>query len=138
MSGLYNLLYREEEREMNPFCNAEGIGLIPWSPIARGLLTRPFAQQTERGQQDKKTKKWFQGGQNEEIVNRVENLAAKKGCSMSNLAIAWLLHKNACPIVGLNTIARIEAASEALAVDLTAEEIDYLEELYRPLEVQAI
>jgi aryl-alcohol dehydrogenase-like predicted oxidoreductase/uncharacterized protein YgbK (DUF1537 family) len=138
MSGLYNLLYREEEREMHPFCNAEGIGLIPWSPIARGLLTRSFAQQTERGQQDKKTKKWFRGRQNEEIVTRVETLAAKKGCRMSSLAIAWLLHKNACPIVGLNTIARIEGASEALAVDLTAEEMHYLEELYSPLEVQAI
>ena len=138
MSGLYNLLYREEEREMNPFCNAEGIGLIPWSPLARGLLTRSFAQQTERGQQDKKAKKWFQGRQNEEIVNRVEALAVRKGCSMSSLAIAWLLHKNACPIVGLNTIARIEAASEALSVDLAAEEIRHLEELYSPLEVQAI
>lgn len=135
MSGLYNLLYRQEEREMNPFCNAEGIGLIPWSPLARGLLTRSFAQQTERGQQDKKAKRWFQGRQNEEIVNRVEALAARKGCTMSSLAISWLLLKEACPIVGLNTIARIEAASEALSVDLTAEEIRYLEELYSPLEV---
>ena len=138
MSGLYNLLYREEEREMNPFCNAEGMGLIPWSPIARGLLTRPFAQQTERGQQDKKAKKWFQGRQNDQIVSRVERMAAKKGCSMSSLAIAWLLHKSACPIVGLNTIARIEAVSEALSVDLTAEEMHHLEELYSPLEVQAM
>lgn len=138
MSGLYNLLYREEEREMNPLCNAEGVGLIPWSPIARGLLTRPFDQQTERGQQDKKAKKWFQGRQNEEIVNRVERLALKKSCSMSSLAIAWLLHKKACPIVGLNTIARIEAVSEALSVDLSREEMQHLEELYCPLEVQAM
>lgn len=138
MSGLYNLLYREEEREMNSFCNAEGVGLIPWSPIARGLLTRPFAQQTERGQQDKKAKKWFQGRQNEEIVARVERLATKKGCSMSSLAVAWLLHKNACPIVGLNTVARIEAVSEALSVDLSPEEMHHLEELYCPLDVQAM
>ena len=88
--------------------------------------------------EDKKTKKWFQGSQNEDIVNRVETLAAKKGCSMSSLAVAWLLHKNACPIVGLNTIARIEAVSEALSIDLTAEEINHLEEMYRPLEVQAM
>lgn len=138
MSGLYNLLYREEEREMNPFCDAEGVGLIPWSPIARGLLTRPFAQQTERGQQDKKAKKWFQGRQNEDIVSRVEKVALKKGCSMSSLAVAWLLHKNTCPIVGLNTIARIEAVSEALSVHLSAGDIHHLEELYRPLEVQAM
>lgn len=138
MSGLYNLLYREEEREMNPFCDAEGVGLIPWSPIARGLLTRPFAQHTERSQQDKKAKKWFQGQQNGELVSRVEKLAAKKSCSMSSLAIAWLLHKNACPIAGLNTIARIENVSEALSVSLSEEDMLYLEELYVPLEVQAM
>jgi aryl-alcohol dehydrogenase-like predicted oxidoreductase len=138
MSGLYNLLYREEEREMNPFCDAEGVGLIPWSPIARGLLTRPFAQHTERSQQDKKAKKWFQGQQNGELVTRVEKLAAKKSCSMSSLAIAWLLHKNACPIAGLNTIARIENVSEALSVSLSEEDMLYLEELYVPLEVQAM
>lgn len=138
MSGLYNLLYREEEREMNRFCNAEGVGLIPWSPIARGLLTRPFDQQTERSQQDAKAKKWFQGLQNEGIVTRVEKLAAKKGCSMSSLAVAWLLHKKACPIVGLNTVARIEAVSEALSVNLSEEELLHLEELYSPLEVQAM
>jgi aryl-alcohol dehydrogenase-like predicted oxidoreductase len=138
MSGLYNLLYRERERKINPFCNAKGIGLVPWSPIARGLLTGSFAQQTERGQQDKKTKKWFQGRQNEEVVHRVETLAAKKGCSMPSLVIAWLLQRNACPIVGLNLVARIEAASEALAVDLTAEEMHYLERIYIPLQLQAI
>ena len=63
MPVLYNLLYREkDEREMNRFCIAENIGLIPLSPIARSLLTRPYAQQIERGQQDKKAKEWFQGG----------------------------------------------------------------------------
>lgn len=138
MSGLYNLLYREEEREMSPFCEAEGVGLIPWSPIARGLLTRPFAQETERSQQDAKAKRWFQGRQNGEIVTRVEKLAAKKGCTMSSLAIAWLLHKKACPIVGLNSVGRIETVSEALSVQLTEAEMHHLEELYRPLEIQAM
>lgn len=138
MSGLYNLLYREEEREMNPFCQAEGIGLIPWSPIARGLLTRPYAQETERSLQDVKAKKWFQGRQNEEIVSRVEKLAVKKGCSMSSLAIAWLLHKGACPIVGLNSVSRIEKVSEALSVSLSTEEMHHLEEMYLPLQVQAM
>ncbi|RMY75186.1 hypothetical protein D0863_02765 [Hortaea werneckii] len=138
MSGLYNLLYREEEREMIPFCQAEGIGLIPWSPVARGLLTRPFTQQTERSQQDAKTQKWFQGEQNQAIVGRVEELAAQKQCSMSSVALAWLLKKGTCPIVGLNSIDRIEAVSEALTIDLTDEEIKYLEECYRPLAVQAI
>ncbi|KAI7657285.1 hypothetical protein KC318_g11886, partial [Hortaea werneckii] len=138
MSGLYNLLYREEEREMIPFCQAEGIGLIPWSPVARGLLTRPFTQQTERSQQDAKTQKWFQGEQNQAIIGRVEELAAQKQCSMSSVALAWLLKKGTCPIVGLNSIDRIEAVSEALAIDLADEEMKYLEECYRPLAVQAI
>ncbi|KAI7351806.1 Aldo/keto reductase [Hortaea werneckii] len=138
MSGLYNLLYREEEREMIPFCQAEGIGLIPWSPVARGLLTRPFAQQTERSQQDAKTQKWFQGEQNQAIVGRVEELAAQKQCSMSSVALAWLLKKGTCPIVGLNSIERIERVSEALDIELTDEEMKYLEECYQPLAVQAI
>jgi len=138
MSGLYNLLYREEEREMIPFCTAEGIGLIPWSPIARGLLTRPWAEQSKRGEKDLKLRKWFQGEQNKAIARRVEELAKHKGCSMSSVAIAWLLHKRACPIVGLNSLERIENVSESLAVNLTDDDMTYLEELYRPLEVQAM
>lgn len=138
MSGLHNLLYREEEREMIPFCQAEGVGLIPWSPIARGLLTRPFSQQTDRSQKDTKTKKWFKGDQNEEIVARVERIAAEKGCSMSAVAMAWLLTRNECPIVGLNSLDRVEKASEPFAVQLTEQDTLYLEEPYMPLEVQAI
>ncbi|GIZ41881.1 hypothetical protein CKM354_000517000 [Cercospora kikuchii] len=138
MSGLYNLLYREEEREMISFCQAEGIGLIPWSPLARGLLSRPHSEQTDRSAKDVKTKKWFQGNQNSSIVNRVEAMAKEKGCTMSDLALAWLLHKGACPIVGLNSIPRIKAASEALSVRLTAADMKHLEELYQPLAVQAM
>ncbi|OJJ48181.1 hypothetical protein ASPZODRAFT_130129 [Penicilliopsis zonata CBS 506.65] len=138
MQGLYNLLYREEEREMNPFCEAEGIGLIPWSPLARGLLARPWHEKSARSDQDEKTKKWFVGDQNQMIVARVEAIASRKGCSMSAVAMAWLLRKGACPIVGLNSIERIEAATEALGVQLTDEELDMLEEPYRPLALQAI
>ncbi|KAI9927833.1 hypothetical protein ASPWEDRAFT_52380 [Aspergillus wentii DTO 134E9] len=138
MQGLYNLLYREEEREMNPFCRAEGIGLIPWSPLARGLLARPWHEKTSRGEQDQKTKKWFDGSHNEDIVERVEQIAKQKGCSMSAVAIAWLLAKGACPIIGLNSEKRIEAASEALNVKLTESEIEMLEEKYRPVNVQAM
>lgn len=138
MSGLYNLLYREEEREMNPFCHAEGIGLIPWSPNARGLLTRPWSDETERSRQDAKTKKWFQGGQNQQIVERVEQIASARGCSMSSVALAWLLNKGSCPIVGLSSLSRIEAVNEVFSVQLTASEVAWLEELYQPLQVQAI
>ncbi|KAJ5883421.1 uncharacterized protein N7473_010307 [Penicillium subrubescens] len=125
MQGLYNLLYREEEREMNPFCQAEGIGLVPWSP-QRG------------GNQDQKTKRWFVGDQNEGIVSRVEELARQKDCAMSSVAMAWLLQKGCCPIVGLNSIDRIEASLESLEVELTREDVALLEEAYRPLTVQAI
>ncbi|KAF3759934.1 Aldo/keto reductase [Cryphonectria parasitica EP155] len=140
MSGLYNLLYREEEREMIPFCQAEGIGLIPWSPNARGLLTRPWAKETDRSRQDGKAKKWFRGrgSQNELIVQRAENIARSKGCSMSAVALAWLLKKGCSPIVGLASIERIEAATEVFSVDLTDADVKSLEELYQPLEVEAI
>ncbi|KAF7195365.1 Versiconal hemiacetal acetate reductase [Pseudocercospora fuligena] len=138
MSGLYNLLYREEEREMIPFCEAEGVGLIPWSPVARGLLTRPWFEQTDRSKQDVKTAKWFQSNQNETIVGRVEKLAMLKDCSLSSIALAWLMHKNACPIVGLNSISRIEAVSEALGIHLTAADMQYLEEPYQPVAPQAM
>ncbi|CAI7611776.1 unnamed protein product [Penicillium manginii] len=138
MQGLYNLLYREEEREMNPFCEAEGVGLIPWSPLARGLLARPWEEKSSRAEQDQKTKRWFVGNQNELIVKRVEDLATRKNCAISSIAMAWLLKKGACPIVGLNSIHRIEAALETLEVELTDQEVSYLEELYQPLAVQAI
>ncbi|OOO13465.1 hypothetical protein COH20_012340 [Aspergillus flavus] len=138
MQGLYNLLYREEERETNKFCQAEGIGLIPWSPLARGLLARPWNVKTDRSVKDAKTAKWFSGEQDQKIITRVDQLARSKGCSMSALAIAWLLEKGACPIVGLNSIERIESASEALAVRLSDVDIRFLEEQYRPLSVQAI
>ncbi|KAJ5378658.1 hypothetical protein N7509_011777 [Penicillium cosmopolitanum] len=138
MQGLYNLLYREEEREMNPFCEADGVGLIPWSPLARGLLARPWEEKSSRAEQDQKTKQWFVGNQNEVIVNRVGDLATRKNCTMSSVAMAWLLRKGACPIVGLNSIHRIEAALEALEVNLTDDEVAYLEEPYQPLAVQAI
>lgn len=87
---------------------------------------------------DAKTAKWFPGEQNACIIERVQKLADRKGCSMSALAMAWLLHKGACPIVGLNSLEQIEAASEAFAVKVTEEEITDLEEPYRLLEVQAI
>ncbi|KXJ94918.1 NADP-dependent oxidoreductase domain-containing protein [Microdochium bolleyi] len=138
MSGLYNLLYREEEREMNPFCDAEGVGLIPWSPVARGLLARPWDQETERSRRDAKMKKWFGGSQNEEIVRRVEKVAREKGCSMSAVGLAWLLKKGACPVVGLDKMERIVSVSECLSVELSHADMKYLEELYQPLRVEAI
>lgn len=138
MQNLYNLVYREEERDVNPFCDVEGIGLIPWSPLARGLLARPSNVQTERSKRDAKTAKWFAGDQNEKIIGRVQQIAESKGCSMSAVAMAWLLHKGTCPIVGLNSLERIEAATEAFGIYLAKEEVQLLEEPYQALAVQAI
>ncbi|KAL4780080.1 NADP-dependent oxidoreductase domain-containing protein [Aspergillus varians] len=138
MQNLYNLLYREEERDVNPFCDVEGIGLIPWSPLARGLLARPSNTQTDRSTKDARIAGLFTGDQDEKIIGKVQQLAEGKGCSMSAVAMAWLFHKGACPIVGLNSLERIEAATEAFGIELTREEIQVLEESYRPLNVQEI
>ena len=142
MQGLYNLVYREEEREMNPFCEAEGVGLLPWSPLARGLLARPYGTVTARGEKDEKTKGWF--GESEEqnrvIVERVQQVAGRLGCAMSSVALAWLLRKGCAPVVGLGSEERMEAALEAFEVEgrLGAREMRDLEETYRPLRVQAM
>lgn len=138
MQNFYILLYREEERDTNPFCEVEGIGLIPWSPIARGLLARPWDVQTDRSKKDAKFAKWFVSSHNETIVSRVQQLAKTKRCSMSAVAIAWLLHKDACPVVGLNSLERIETAAEAFRIRFTDQGSKWLEEPYRASEVQAM
>lgn len=135
VSPLWNLLYREEERELVPFCKSEGIAILPWSPLARGLLARPYHQQTARSQGDAKTKKWFRGTQDAEVVGKLEALAKLKGRSMAAVATAWLMRQGACPILGLATASRIESVREAFAVDLEADEIQRLEESYRPVEM---
>ncbi|RDW58882.1 hypothetical protein BP6252_13358 [Coleophoma cylindrospora] len=134
MQPFYNLLYREEEREMIPFCNATGVGIIPWSPLARGLLTRPLGEQSQRSAQDKKAEKWFSQA-NLEIVTRVEEISKAKGCSMADLATAWVLSKGMCPIVGLGSEKRIESVMSALSVEISELEMNALEELYRPMNV---
>ncbi|KAF2017496.1 Aldo/keto reductase [Aaosphaeria arxii CBS 175.79] len=137
MQPFYNLLYREEEREMIPFCKSQGIGVIPWSPLARGLLGRPVNTQTERSEADAKTKKWFDDA-NPEIIKKVEELAGKKGCSMASVATAWVLKKGCAPIVGLTSVRRVEQIFESLTVELSDEECQFLEQEYRPRAVQAM
>ncbi|KLO92498.1 aryl-alcohol dehydrogenase [Fusarium fujikuroi] len=143
MQPFYNLLYREEEREMLPFCEATGVGVIPWSPIARGLLAKPLsskndeANQSIRSQSDKKTEAWFADA-NLEIVNRVEKVAADKGISMALVATAWVLQKGCYPILGLNSEKRIKESVEALNVKFTKEELEYLESEYRPRNIQGM
>ncbi|WP_339105007.1 aldo/keto reductase [Haloterrigena salinisoli] len=140
MQNHYNLFYREEEREMLPLCEKEGVGVIPWSPLARGVGTRPHDQieSTTRGQTDQYLEQipYLEGG-GEEINERVQELAAEKGVTMAQISLAWLLHKDwvDAPIVGTTSVEHLEEAVEALDVDLTASDVAYLEEPYEPLPI---
>ncbi|KAK7987794.1 amidase signature enzyme [Apiospora arundinis] len=142
MQPFYNLLYREEEREMLPFCRATGVGVIPWSPLARGMLAKPQAAaaagcESVRSQSDVKTKKWFADA-NLEIVDAVEKVAKDKGVSMALVATAWVLRQGCSPIVGLSSEKRIKETIEALKVQLTDEECKFLEAGYRPRNIEGM
>ncbi|EJD45602.1 Aldo/keto reductase [Auricularia subglabra TFB-10046 SS5] len=131
MQNFYNLLYREEEREMIPFCNKTGVGLIPWSPIARGILARPWDRSdTTRAASDWSAKQLFGGSADEEITKRVEKVARELGVSMASVAIAWVLSKGQAPIVGLSTVRRIQEAVAAVKVKLSEEQTKFLEDAY--------
>ncbi|KAK6209821.1 hypothetical protein QIS74_11405 [Colletotrichum tabaci] len=136
MQGLYNLLFREEEREMNPYCNATGVGLFPWSPLAAGVLAHPWADRTDaREKLDPFLQLLFRGaerGADKEIVGRVEELASKKGVSMAQVAQAWLISKGCIPVGGMETKERIDQAVGSLSVNLSDDEIKHLEEPYIP------
>ncbi|APA08165.1 hypothetical protein sscle_03g029350 [Sclerotinia sclerotiorum 1980 UF-70] len=145
MQNYYNLLYREEEREMIPYCRDAGVGLIPWSPIARGALARPFNDRgTTRENSDRMLKAMIRSKESEIdklVINRVEEIAKKKGVSMATVAIAWCLSKEGVnPIIGLSSKERIDQAVEAVKFassgKLTAEDIAYLEEGYAPKVIQ--
>jgi versiconal hemiacetal acetate reductase len=137
MQNYYNLLYREEENEMIPYCNHTGVGLIPWSPVARGALTRPWnSRDTLREKTDNFLKVLVRSRDDkvdEEIIGRVEKVAQRLGRSMAQIAIAWCLSKrDVCPIVGLSKKERMDEAVEACKIKLTEEDIQYLEEPYQP------
>ncbi|KIX97329.1 uncharacterized protein Z520_06781 [Fonsecaea multimorphosa CBS 102226] len=137
MQNYYNLLYREEEHEMIPYCNHTGVGLVPWSPVARGALARPFNdRESLREKTDNYLKAQIRSREDkvdEEIIGRVEQVAKKMGKTMAQIAIAWCLSKkDVCPIVGLNKKERMDEAIEACKIKLSDEDIKYLEEPYMP------
>ncbi|WP_313694353.1 aldo/keto reductase [Halorarum halobium] len=140
MQNHYNLLYREEEREMLPLCERENVGVIPWSPLARGWLARPHgeARSTTRGESDTHAHghPYLEGG-GREINERVGELAAEKGVKMAQIALAWLFSKEEvdAPIVGTTSVEHLEDAVEALDVSLSAGDVAYLEEPYEPVRV---
>ncbi|KAJ3975065.1 aryl-alcohol dehydrogenase, partial [Lentinula raphanica] len=136
MQNHYNLVYREEEREMLPTLKYFGVGAIPWSPLARGLLTRPLDVQstTTRGATDRAIGRYTAALGTEEIIKRVEQIAKKKNVSMAQVAVAWSLSVTAS-IVGTTSIRNLEDIIAGIHVVLDAEEIKFLEEPYKHMEI---
>jgi aryl-alcohol dehydrogenase-like predicted oxidoreductase len=136
MQNQLNLLYREEEREMLPLCATEGLGVIPWSPLARGRLTRPFGETTVRSETDVVGKALYKAedAADHAVIDALAALAAARGEAMASLALAWHFTKPAvaAPIIGATKPAHIADAVHALDLALSAEEIAALEAPYRP------
>jgi aryl-alcohol dehydrogenase-like predicted oxidoreductase len=133
MQDHYNLLYREEEREMLPLCTAEGVGVIPWSPLARGRLTRDWDEGTERSRTDEFGKHLYREG-DRTIVDVVAGIAEARGASRAQVALAWLLGKPvvSAPIVGVTRVEQLDQAVGALDLELSPQEVEKLEEPYEP------
>jgi aryl-alcohol dehydrogenase (NADP+) len=144
MQNHYNLVYREEEREMIPLCREENVGVIPWSPLARGFLAgnRPRSAEAEtvRAKTDASAQRLYHQESDYQVVDRVIDLAKKRGVSNAQIALAWMLHKPgiASPIVGATKPHHLQEAVKALEVRLSEVEIQYLEEPYRPHQVLGI
>jgi len=138
MQNHYNLVYREEEREMLPLCVDQGLGVIPWSPLARGMLTgsrkRGDITVTARAQNDDYAQKLYDDPQDWDVVDAVREVAARRAVSMAEVALAWLLGRPGvtAPIVGATRLEHLDVAVRAVGLTLTAEEIARLEAPYRP------
>jgi len=136
MQNYYNLIYREEEREMIPYCQDTGVGLIPWSPIARGALTRPWSDRSsKRAETDKFLEMLVHGREDaidKKIIERVEEVAKKHNVSMACIATAWTIKKGVCPIIGLSSKERIDETVRNSNFKLSDEDAKYLEEVYVP------
>lgn len=135
MQGHYNLLYREEEREMNPLCQDMGVALVPYSPLAAGRLTRDWNSDSKRAQEDEVAKRKYDNTQeaDQKIVERVSEIAQKYQVIRSQVAVAWLWSKGVtAPIVGITKEKYLDDFIGALDVCLSQEDIEYLEECYIP------
>ncbi len=135
MQNHYNLLYREEEREMLPYCRENGVGVLPWSPLAKGYLARPHEalDDTARGKRNDYTDLYpYLEGNGREINERVEEVAAEKGVTMAQIALAWLLEKDVvdAPVVGITSVEHLEEAVDAVDISLSDSQVEYLEEPY--------
>jgi aryl-alcohol dehydrogenase-like predicted oxidoreductase len=139
MQNHYNLVYREEEREMLPLCREEGIGVIPWSPLARGFLAgnRPRGEEkgmTERAREDDYSHRFYRQPEDWDVAERAAALAGRRGVKPAQIALAWLLHQPGvtAPIVGATKMEHLEDAVAALDIQLAETERKELEEPYRP------
>ncbi|EXJ86103.1 alcohol dehydrogenase [Capronia coronata CBS 617.96] len=134
MQNHYSLCYREEEREMIPYCHETGVGLIPWAPLYRGHLARPLGSASTTREESMKGNPMFSGLDDADtaIIQRVQELADKKGWKMSQVALAWIIQKGTIPIVGFSSLNRLEEACEVRGKTLTDGEMKYLEEPYKP------
>ena len=137
MQNHYNLLYREEEREMIPLCKAEGIGLIPWSPLARGFLTGKYKRNetpnSKRYESDRYLSERYFTQEDFDVLDVVASLAKEKDVTPSQISLAWLLHKGVtAPIIGASKPEHVEEAVKAIEIKLEADEMKRLEAGYKP------
>lgn len=138
MQNHYNLVYREEEREMVPLCQDQGVGLIPWSPLARGFLSGNRSPEQEapttRAASDDFAQQLYYQPEDFEVVERLVGLADQRGQQPAQIALAWLLNKPmvVAPIIGATKMEHLDSAVEAVDIQLSAEEMQHLEELYQP------
>lgn len=143
MQNHYNLIYREEEREMNPYCKKTGVALTPWSPLARGILAGAYQGGFDKGttgrsqgQDRKRTEGLYRGAMDFKIADRVVEMAEKYGKKPAQISLAWLMNKEEVysPVVGVSKISQLQDLVAAASIELAAEDINYLEELYQPLD----
>ncbi len=138
MQNHYNLVYREEEREMGPLCRSEGIGVVPWSPLARGFLSGNRSRQdwgeTARAKSDEFAHQMYYQESDFTVVERVVELAQQRGVTPSQIALAWLLHQPGvtAPIIGASKMTHLEEDIAAIDIKLSTEELDTLQEPYQP------
>ncbi len=142
MQNHYNLIYREEEREMNPYCVKSGVALMPWSPLARGILAGSYrgsfdegSTSRSSGQDRKRTEGLYRGEMDFKIADRVGEVAERLGKTSAQVALAWLINKPeiSSPVVGVSKISQLDQLVDACNITLEPEDMQYLEELYQPV-----
>ena len=140
IQGHYNLIFREEEREMVPYCNEENIALTPYSALASGRLSKRPNETSKRLEEDKYAKFKYDktSEQDSKIIERVIEIADKRNVTMTEVSLAWLLTKVTSPVVGATKLYHIEDAARAVDLELTTDEISYLEELYLPHQLAGV